>query len=282
MANLVYLNGDWLAASSAKVSVNDRGFLFADGIYEVIPVYQRRPFLLNLHLERLQRSAQAIGLAIAPFASYQSLVTELIDVNDSVDGLVYLQLTFGADSHRNHLPSQPLTPTCYASISPFNVRWDIPTPVKVATMEDIRWLRCDIKSTSLLGHVMLKRACQQQHADEPLLHRNGRITEGASCNYFFVKQGRLLTPPADHLILAGITRTWVIELAQQLAMEVSETPVFLDDLMTMDEVFLTSSSREIQPVAQIDDIIFHQGQCGPVTAQLIQAFHTSKRHLIQE
>lgn len=282
MTQVVYLNGEWHAATAAKISVNDRGFLFADGIYEVIPVYQQRPFLLDLHLQRLQRSAAAISLSLAPLETYQVLITELLQRNRVMDGLVYLQLTFGIDEHRQHLPSQPLTPTVYASVSPFNARWEVPTPFTVTLLDDIRWLRCDIKSTSLLGNIMLKRACQQRHADEPLLHRDGRITEGASCNYFFVRDGQLYTPPADHLILAGITRTWVIHLAKQLQIEVHETPLFTHELTAMDEVFLTSSSREIQPVGQIDDIMIGQGQCGPITAQLIGAYHTSKRHLIQE
>ncbi|PHR66373.1 MAG: hypothetical protein COA51_01735 [Idiomarina sp.] len=282
VSNLVYLNGDWVADENAKVSVFDRGFLFADGVYEVVPVYQRRPFLLNLHIQRLQRSAEAIGIESIATEFWYQLVSDLIHRNNLDDCLVYIQLTFGADSQRSHLPTQPLTPTIYASVSPLQVHWNTPTPVKVAVLEDIRWHRCDIKSISLLGNIMLKREAAKKGALEPLLHRNGRITEGASCNYFLVKQGALYTPPADHLILAGITRTWVIQLARQLGIEVFEIVCDVNQLQHADEVFLTSSSREVQPVGQIDDIIVGNGQCGVITAQIAEAFHASKRHLIQE
>lgn len=282
MSNLVYLNGDWVADENAKVSVFDRGFLFADGVYEVVPVYQRRPFLLNLHIQRLQRSAEAIGIESIAAEFWYQLVSDLIHRNNLDDCLVYIQLTFGADSQRSHLPTHPLTPTIYASVSPLQVHWNTPTPVKVAVLEDIRWHRCDIKSISLLGNIMLKREAAKKGALEPLLHRNGRITEGASCNYFLVKQGALYTPPADHLILAGITRTWVIQLARQLGIEVFEIVCDVNQLQHADEVFLTSSSREVQPVGQIDDIIVGNGQCGVITAQIAEAFHASKRHLIQE
>lgn len=282
MSDIVYLNGDWVTGNNAKVSVFDRGFLFADGVYEVIPVYQRRPFLPELHIQRLQRSADAIGIAPITTEFWHQLVLDLINRNNLDDGLVYIQLTFGADSQRSHLPTQPLTPTIYASLSPLSVHWNTPKPVKIAVLEDIRWHRCDIKSISLLGNIMLKREAAKRGAIEPLLHRDGRITEGASCNYFMVKQGRLYTPPADHLILAGITRTWVIQLAQQLAIEVHEEALNVNELQHVDEVFLTSSSREVQPVGQIDDIIVGNGQCGTITAQIAEAFHASKRHLIQE
>ncbi len=282
MADIIYLNGDWITSEDAKVSVFDRGFLFADGVYEVIPVYQRRPFLLELHIQRLQRSAEAIGITFIEANYWYQLVDELIDRNNYDNGLVYIQLTFGADSQRSHLPTQPLSPTIYASMSSLHVHWDTPIPVKVAVLEDIRWQRCDIKSISLLGNIMLKREAAKLGAFEPLLHRHGRITEGASCNYFMVKNGHLYTPPADHLILAGITRTWVIQLAKSLAIEVHEEPMNVNELQHVDEVFLTSSSREVQPVGQIDDIIVGNGQCGVITAQIAEAFHASKRHLIQE
>lgn len=282
MSDIVYLNGDWVTGNNSKVSVFDRGFLFADGVYEVIPVYQRRPFLPELHIQRLQRSADAIGIAPIATEFWHQLVLDLIQRNDLDDCLVYIQLTFGADSQRSHLPTQPLTPTIYASLSPLRVHWNTPSPVKVAVLEDIRWQRCDIKSISLLGNIMLKREAAKRGAFEPLLHRNGRITEGASCNYFMVKQGLLYTPPADHLILAGITRTWVIQLARQLEIEVHEEAIDVNELQHVDEVFLTSSSREVQPVGQIDDIIVGNGQCGAITAQIAEAFHASKRHLIQE
>ncbi|MBY6063435.1 aminotransferase class IV [Pseudidiomarina sediminum] len=281
MSGLVYLNGDWIAPEAAKVSVFDRGFLFAEGIYEVVPVYHRRPFLAEHHLARLTRSLEAIGIEAPGQAFWLALVDDLIANNPSIEsGLVYFQVTRGAESKRNHLPQGPMTPTIFATFTPMQLHWDTPAPAKVTLCDDIRWLRCDIKSVSLLGNQLLKQEAQRRGAIEPLLHRDGRITEGASSNYFAVKQGELYTAPADHLILAGITRMWVIELAQRLGLQVNEQPFHVAELGELDELFLTSSSREVQPIGQIDDIIVADGRCGKVTQQLIDAFHASKREHI--
>ncbi|MFC0444482.1 aminotransferase class IV [Pseudidiomarina halophila] len=277
MSGLVYLNGEWLVPEQAKVSVFDRGFLFADGIYEVIPVYHGRPFLAQYHLDRLHRSLAAIAIPDQPDAFWQSLVVELIDRNEMQNGLIYFQVTRGAESKRSHLPQGPVTPTIFASISPLELHWDTPEPAKVVLCEDIRWLRCDIKSISLLGNIMLKQYAQQQAAIEPMLHRDGSVTEGASSNYFAVKDGVIFTAPRDNLILPGITRMWVLELAQQLKLPVREEAFHISELAQLDELFLTSSSREVQPIGQIDDIIIGNGRCGPLTQKLIEAFHESKR-----
>ena len=277
MSSTVYLNGDWLAAEQAKVSVFDRGFLFADGIYEVVPVYSGKPFLLEQHLARLHRSLAALTIPSCPDPFWHDLITQLLERNAIADGLIYFQVTRGAEAQRSHLPQTELDPTIFASVSPMPVHWDIPAPAKVTLCEDIRWLRCDIKSISLLGNIMLKQVAQQRGALEPLLHRNGLITEGASSNYFAVKHGILYTAPADHLILPGITRMWVLELAKQLGLEVREEAFSVTDLAQLDELFLTSSSREVQPIGQIDDIIIGAGRCGPVTAKLAEAFHASKQ-----
>lgn len=281
MANIVYLNGQWLAAADAKVSVFDRGFLFADGIYEVVTVYSGRPFLLHQHLQRLQRSLAEVNINAGNTNFWQEIINELLRRNQSDNALVYIQVTRGAEANRSHLPTGPITPTIFLTVNPMIVHWHQPAPAKVALTEDIRWLRCDIKSISLLGNIMLKQWAADHGAMEPMLHRNGRITEGASSNYFAVRDGILLTPPSDHLILPGITRMLVIELAQELGIEVREHAFSITDLPHLDEIFLTSSSREIQPIGQIDDIIIGNGRCGAITAQLIEAFHERKRRHIK-
>lgn len=277
MSGLVYLNGEWLAPEEAKVSVFDRGFLFADGIYEVIPVYQGRPFLVEHHLARLHRSLAAINIPDQPEGFWQDLTNQLITRNQVTDGLIYFQVTRGAETKRSHLPQTVLTPTVFANVSPLQLHWDTPAPANVVLCEDIRWLRCDVKSISLLGNIMLKQFAEQRGAIEPLLHRDGSITEGASSNYFAVKDGVLYTAPADHLILPGITRMWVLQLAGQLNLPVREEAFTVRELAQLDELFLTSSSREIQPIAKIDDIIIGNGRCGPLTQKLVEAFHESKR-----
>ncbi|CAB0149606.1 D-alanine aminotransferase [Pseudidiomarina piscicola] len=277
MSDLVYLNGEWLAPENAKVSVFDRGFLFADGIYEVIPVYQGRPFLAEHHLARLHNSLTAIGIVDQGEHFWRALINELIARNKLSDALLYFQVTRGAEAKRSHLPEGQPSPTIFANHSPLSVHWNTPEPAKVVLCDDIRWLRCDIKSISLLGNIMLKQFAQQHNAIEPILQRNGYITEGASSNYFAVKDGVIYTAPANHLILPGITRMWVLRLAQQLGLTVREEPFPSADLAQLDELFLTSSSREVQPIAQIDDIIIADGRCGPITKQLVEAFHQSKR-----
>ncbi|KFZ31542.1 hypothetical protein IDSA_02200 [Pseudidiomarina salinarum] len=279
MSSTVYLNGDWIAAEHAKVSVFDRGFLFADGIYEVVPVYSGKPFLLERHLARLYRSLREIGISVADDAFWHELVHDLIKRNNYGDanGLIYMQVTRGAEASRTHLPGPDLKPTVFATINPLALHWDQPAPVRITLLEDIRWLRCDIKSISLLGNILLKQQAAAVGVIEPILHRDGLITEGPASNFFAVRNGALYTAPKNHLILPGISRDWVIELAAEAGIPVHEEPFKVADLPQLDELFLTSSSREVQPVGQIDDIIIGDGQCGPVTAALIEAFHASKR-----
>jgi D-alanine transaminase len=277
----VFLNGEWLAAETAKVSVYDRGFLFADGIYEVVPVYQGRPFLMAEHLARMQRSLAALNITAPSSDFWQHVIIELLARNDLDDALVYIQITRGAEANRSHLPGAHMQATLFASLSPFNAHWHQPPPLPVTLLDDIRWLRCDIKSISLLGNIMLKQQAHQAGYSEPLLQRDGYITEGASCNFFAVRNGVIYTAPKDHLILPGVTRDHVIKLAQQLSIEVREQAFAVADLAHLDELFLTSCSREVQPIDRIDAIIIGSGQCGPITAQLVTAYHASKRTLCE-
>lgn len=281
MHNTVFLNGDWLAADRAKVSVFDRGFLFADGIYEVVPVYQRRPFLIADHLARMQRSLAALNISAPDTDYWHAVITELLARNSLDDALVYIQVTRGAEANRSHIPTATMQPTLFASLSPMAVHWHQPKPLPVTLLDDIRWLRCDIKSISLLGNIMLKQQAHQAGFAEPLLQRDGYITEGASCNFFAVRDGIIYTAPKDHLILPGITRDHTIALAQELGFEVREQAFSVADLAQLDELFLTSSSREVQPINRIDAMIIGNGECGPITAQLVTAYHASKRKLCE-
>lgn len=189
MGETVYLNGDWLPAEAAKVSVFDRGFLFADGVYEVVTVYAGQLFLLDRHLARLNRSLAALNIANRSNAEWQQLFEQAIAKNSIADGFIYLQVTRGADTKRSHMPATTLTPTVFISATHIQLPTELPQPVRVCVMDDIRWLRCDIKSISLLGNILLKQQAVAMGGMEPLLHRNGRVTEGASCNYFIVKDG---------------------------------------------------------------------------------------------
>ncbi|MEX1222267.1 MAG: D-amino acid aminotransferase [Idiomarina sp.] len=275
MAETVYLNGDWLPAEAAKVSVFDRGFLFADGIYEVVTVYAGQLFLLDRHLQRLNRSLSALGIANRSDSEWQQLFEQAIQKNAIADGFIYLQVTRGADTKRSHLPTGMLTPTVFISATHIQLPTTLPEPVRVCVMDDIRWLRCDIKSISLLGNILLKQQAVAMGGMEPLLHRAGRVTEGASCNYFIVKNGQLITPPKDQLILPGITRDWLVELARDHGIDVREEAFDLDTLYAADECFLTSSSREIQPVGWLDEHKVADGRPGAMTRQLAELFRAN-------
>lgn len=268
--NMVYLNGRWIAAAEASVSVFDRGFLFGDGVYEVIPVYAGKLFLAVAHLERLARSLAAVAIELPEYAQLPTLLNQLIAQQQLQWGLVYLQVTRGSDVQRSHLPTQPLRPTLFmcAQASPPPIV--VPAPIRVVSMSDFRWQRGDIKGISLLGATLIKQAAQHQGVGEALLHREQQVTEGSACNYFFVRDGVLFTPPADQQILAGITRDWIIELARANHISVQETSISLSAAYQADECFLTSSSRVIQPVYQIDDKLIGTGTVGPLTQRLCE------------
>ncbi|CUS48750.1 MAG: D-amino acid transaminase Dat [Idiomarinaceae bacterium HL-53] len=280
--SLVYLNGEFIRPDQAVVSVFDRGFLFADGMYEVVPFYEGHPLLLERHLARMKRSLQEIDIE-NPLSDEEwvSIFQTLSEQVPNANAIIYIQVTRGAEFPRTHLPSNTLTPTVMVTASHWVPPATTAQPVRVELLEDIRWHRCDIKSISLLGNIQLKRAAHKAGGFEPILHRAGRITEGASCNYFIVKDRVISTPPADELILAGITREWVLHLAQELGFEVREEAFSVQELMQADECFLSSSTREVQPVGGIGEHPIAHGKIGPVTEQLAQAFRESRPHLIK-
>lgn len=275
--NHVWLNGAIVPASEAKISAFDRGFLFADGIYEVVPLYFGQPFLFTAHMERLERNLAAVGIPQSvQREAWLTIIEQLHADNPTQHAILYIQITRGAEFPRYHLPSPSLTPTVMATLSAFSPPTENPTPAYVVLMEDIRWHRCDIKSISLLGNIMSKMAADREGAVEPILHRDGLITEGASSNYFIVKDNTLITAPADTLILPGITRDWVLQLAHQQQIAVDERPFTIAELHAADECFLTSSTREILPVGRVDDVIIGTGQCGPLTQTLMRCFRNSR------
>lgn len=279
----VYLNGQWFRPEEAAVSVFDRGFLFADGMYEVAPFYAGHPLLFDEHLTRLDYSLSELGIP-NPHSrdEWLSICQTLAESVPEANAIVYIQVTRGAEFPRQHMPGPDLEPTVMATASHWTPPATTAAPVRVELMEDIRWLRCDIKSISLLGNILLKREAAKNGGFEPVLHRAGRITEGASCNYFIVKDQVLYTPPKDNLILAGITRNWVLSLAESQGIEVREEAFSIDDLMQSDECFLTSSTREIQPVGYIGETTIANAQVGPITEQLAQAFRESRPHTLEE
>lgn len=251
---MVYLNGEFMPIERAKIPVLDRGFIFGDGVYEVIPVYSRRPFRLGEHLARLQASLQALGLS-NPFAEtkWAELVGKIIAGNPWEDQTVYLQITRGA-AKRDHTFPKGLKPTVFLMASEL-----VPPSAELVrigaaaiVLPDFRWLRCDIKSTSLLANCMLRTAATEAGCAEAILVREGELTEASASNVFIVKGGTVLAPPKSHLILPGITYDVVVEIlrANTIAHEIRR--VAESELRSAEEIWITSSSREVLAITTLD------------------------------
>jgi len=279
---MVYLNGDYVPLEEARISVLDRGFLFGDGVYEVIPVYGGKSFRLAEHLERLDNSLTAIHLE-NPLSHEQwgEVLTRVIgDVAGNQS--LYVQVTRGVDSMRNHLfPSATVQPTVFA------MAWEAkPRKPEIArdgisaiTLDDVRWLRCDIKSVALLGNVLLRQAAEDAGTEESILIRNGQVTEGSSTNVFLVLNGEILTPPKTNLLLPGITRDLVLDLAREAGMPCAERALTRATLEDADEIWLTSSSREVVAVTRLDDDLVGDGKPGTTWQRMDELFQDYKARL---
>jgi D-alanine transaminase len=279
----VYLNGEFLAAADASISPMDRGFIFGDGVYEVIPLFGGRLFRLAQHLRRLHNSLAAIGLD-NPLtdAQWGSVLGRLGDHAGSEDQYVYLQITRGA-APRNHAFPDNARPTVFAYAQPMSY-YDGPpnaSGIEVITAQDIRWQRCDIKSTSLLAAVMLRQQAAESGAVEAILVRDGLVTEGAASNVFIVRGDTAATPPKGPFILAGITRELIFELAQQHGIALVERPIQQSELSDADEVWIASSTNEIKPVIRIDGTAVGNGAPGALFARMHQHYQDYK-HAFRE
>jgi len=251
---MIYLNGKFMPIEEARIPVLDRGFIFGDGVYEVIPVYSRKPFRLAEHLERLQHSLDGIRLTNPhPNREWSSLLQQLIDLNGGEDQSLYLHVTRGV-AKRDHAFPKGVPPTVFIMSNPLLTPPEelLATGVAAVTAIDNRWLRCDIKAISLLPNVLLRQVALDAGAVETVLFRNGFMTEGAASNVFVVKNKTLLAPPKNNLMLPGITYDVVLELAaaHQIRHEVRSVSEY--EVLTADEILLTSSTKEILPVTLLD------------------------------
>lgn len=250
----VYLNGKFMPQEQAMIPVMDRGFLFGDGVYESIPVFGGHCFRLDQHLDRLDYSLAQVRLPQPwPREAWHDLLAQLIDANGGGDQAVYVQITRGVMPHRQHAFSGNATPTVFAMSRPLAPPpAQFPAAVDCITLDDIRWQRCDIKTTALMGTVLMTQQAFDAGAHEAILLRDGCIWEGASSNVFAVVGGVLHTAPAGHHALAGVTRDLVLELAQRHGQPVREEALPRERFEGASEVWITSSTREIMPVAHID------------------------------
>jgi D-alanine transaminase len=280
----VYLNGAFLPIEQACVSVMDRGFLFGDGVYEVIPAYGGRLFRFPHHLQRLQNSLDGIRLGNPCDAlQWRDILTELLERNrehadNHNDQSVYLQVTRGSAAKRDHNFPERITPTVFAMSSPIAA----PDPdieahgVAAVTLDDIRWQMCNIKAITLLPNVLLRQQATEQNSAEALLVKDGLVIEGSASNVFVIKDGRIQTPPNGPLMLPGITRDLVLELAATHDLPCSENDVKVAALRDADEIWITSSTREIVPVTRLDARPVGTGRPGPVWKTMIGHYRNYK------
>jgi D-alanine transaminase len=276
MPDIAVLNGRLMPLSKATVSVEDRGYTFGDGVYEVVRVYRGTPFLLRKHLERFVRSAKAIGLPLTPPpARWERWVTQAVRASRYDEAKIYFSFTRGVAPREHVFPAAP-KPTCLITVRPVTPSSVDPhRGVRVVTMPDLRWGRCDIKSLNLLPNVLAKQQAKQRGAFEAILVRpNIGVTEGASSNLFVVlRDGTVRTPPVGPAILTGVTRQAVIAVARRNGIGMVEAPVDLTTVNAAAELFLTGTLTEIAPITRWDHRVVGNGRPGPVTRQLMRSFH---------
>jgi D-alanine transaminase len=277
----VYLNGEFLPADKAKVSVYDRGYLLGDGVYEVIPVYAGKAFLLSRHLQRLQNSLDGVRIE-NPHSDEQwiQIIDELIANNNGGDQSLYLQVTRGV-APRDHIFPIGVAPSVFMMSNPLQPvaeSWKT-EGIKAITTADIRWMRCDIKAITLLANSLMKQLAQDAGAQEALLIRDNYLTEGSASNAYAVIDGVVFTAPKDEKVLPGITRDLIIELAAQADMPLHERAVSESALRNADEIWISSSTKEVVPVTLLDGEIVGNGKPGPIWQQMHALFQQYKQEV---
>ncbi|RTE66970.1 D-alanine aminotransferase [Amphritea opalescens] len=272
--NTVFLNGDYIPADQAQVSVFDRGFLFGDSVYEVIPFYQGVGFRLDEHLQRLQYSLRAIQITADD--DWNTILTHLVELNGGGNLSVYLQISRGNTGRRSHVYDAEMTPTVFACCNPIKDIYgsgpDAVSGVRAIVTEDLRWGRCDIKSTGLLPNILVMQQAKQAGAQDALMMRDGLLTEGASCNLMLVENGVIYTPKRGSEILGGTTRELILELAAKDGISMQEADIDYGRLLAADEVWVSSSTRAVVPVIEIDGQPVADGKKGPLWARMFELF----------
>ncbi len=284
MSEIVYLNGEFLPIEKAYVPVLDRGFIFGDGVYEVIPVYSKHPFRLPEHLARFERSHQAIRIPNPMSnAEWSRLVQDLVARNAGDDQSVYLQVTRGV-AKRDHAFPKDVKPTVFGMSNPLSTPGHelVESGVHAITAIDYRWLKCDVKSTSLLGNCLLRQAAADADAVEVVMFRDGFLTEGSSSNVFVVKNGVILATPKNNLVLPGITYDVVVELAQANGLPLEVRPISEAEVRSADEIWVTSSTKEVLAVSSLDEKAVGGGKPGAVFSRMHELYQDFKRTVMRE
>ena len=275
---IVYLNGRYLPIEEATVPVLDRGFIYGDGVYEVIPVYHRAPFRMPHHLKRLQQSLNGIRLA-NPMddEGWDALVRDLVARQPFDDQSVYLQVTRGV-AKRDHAFPKGVAPTVFMMSNPLPLpsREQVDNGVAVVTADDNRWHRCDLKTISLLGNVLMRQLATDQGAAETVMFRDGFLTEASASNVLVVIGGTIVVPPKDNHILPGITYDATMEFAREAGIPLTVRPVPKAEVLSADELWLSSSTKEVLAITTVDGKPFAGGKPGPVFRKMWAYFQTKK------
>jgi len=280
---MVFLNGRLLPIEEAKIPVLDRGFIFGDGVYELVPVYSRVPFRLDEHLSRLERSLAETKIRNPHTrAQWRDIIYRLVDAQPFEDQGVYFQVTRGV-AKRDHAFPTGAEPTVFMMANPLVTppRELVEKGAAAVSAQDNRWLRCDIKSISLIGNCLLRQVSAEAGAAETILFRDGRLTEASASNVFAVKRGVILTPPKSNLILPGITYDVVTELAQANGLPLESRDVDEHEVRAADELWVTSSSKEVLAIVSLDGARVGDGRPGPVFARMYQLYQEFKQKVMR-
>jgi D-alanine transaminase len=272
--DVVYVNGDFVPRAAARVSVEDRGFVFGDGVYEVLRAINGRLFATRFHNERLRRSLDGVRISLRGSDSPERFVEigkQLLKENDLVkgEGTLYMQVTRGSATRAHNFPPSDVAPTIYISVAPFTPHSDLAqTGAPVITQPDLRWGRCDLKTLNLLPNVLASQTAKERGAFEAMLIRDGVVTEGTKTNFFGVVDASLRTHPCDTHILPGITRSVLKDLAREVGISLDETPIKANEIPRLSELFLTGTTTDVMPVVTLDGKPVGKGNPGELTRRL--------------
>ncbi|HEX9729892.1 MAG TPA: aminotransferase class IV [Gemmatimonadales bacterium] len=274
MTTTVYFNGAFIDKARVHISPDDRGFLLADGIYEVVRSYAGRLFEFDAHLARLRHGLRALRIDGVDLGDIERVFRHLIERNGlaAQDAMVYLQITRGAAPRVHAFPQPPVSPTLYVEAKPIVTRGDARVGIGVITVPDIRWARCDIKSIAILANCLANQRAQEAGAVEAIMVRDGVALEGSATSFFAIIDGEVRTAPASNYILRSVTRGVVLRLCAEAGIAARETSVFAHELPDADELFLAGTTSEVMPIVQLDGQPVGTGKPGPMTTRLAALF----------
>ena len=270
--SICFLNNKFLDIQDAKISPLDRGFLFGDAIYEVIIAVNKKPFELGAHLTRLKKNISYLKYALSDQFDLEEIILEVISKNKSINQVIYVQISRGTDTVRDHIPTNDLTPTIFVSSHELKTDFSPSSGEKAILLEDFRWRKSQIKATSLLANVIYRSEAKHQEVFETILFENGFITEGAVSNVFCCIDNKILTPPLTENILPGVTRKVILELIQDTSFEYEETKITVDSFLSAEEIWVTNSTKGVIPIIELDGKKIGSGIPGEKYLQISKAF----------